>query len=273
MTSQLRDVADTTATIAVSGLRKLYDRQLAVDGLSFTLQAGEVCGLVGPNGAGKTTTLRCIAGLLPATEGLIHVAGYDAATEPLELKRRLAYVPDDPPLFDDLTVQQHLDLIGQIYRVTNAQDKAAELLDWFELSEKADAGATTLSRGMRQKLAIACASLFEPQVLLLDEPLTGLDPPGIRRLLELVGRRAAAGTIVIISSHLLAMIENVCTQLLVMERGQAKYFGAKASLRAQYPAAKSLEEAFFAATCSGTAVPTINPFPASVDVLPTGSLV
>lgn len=234
--------------ITVNGLKKLYEKHLAVAGVSFALEPGQICGLVGPNGAGKTTTMRCLAGLIPATEGALHVAGCDVSHDLLELKRRLAYVPDDPPLFDDLTVGQHLDLIGRLYRVPDHRAKAITLLRRFDLANKYDAGATTLSRGMRQKLAIACAYLFEPQVLLLDEPMTGLDPPGIRQLLATIKERAEAGATVIISSHLLAMIEDVCSHLLLMTEGEAKYFGNKDDLRSRYPAARTLEEAYFAAT-------------------------
>ena len=234
--------------IETQDLRKLYDNHLAVDGLSFTLQPGQICGMVGPNGAGKTTTLRCLAGLIPATSGELRVAGLDLATDLLPLKRKLAYVPDDPPLFDDLTVREHLDFIGRLYEVEGFQAKSIELLKRFDLINKIDAGATTLSRGMRQKLAVCCAYLFDPQVLLLDEPLTGLDPPGIRTLLESVRERAEHGATVIISSHLLAMIETVCTHLLVITEGQGRFFGRSEELRTRFPAAKSLEEAYFAAT-------------------------
>ena len=234
--------------IEATELTKLYDDFLAVDRITFRLQRGQVCGLVGPNGAGKTTTMRCLAGLIPATGGSLRVADCDVSGDLLRLKQRLAYVPDDPPLFDDLTVGQHLDLIGRLYRVDNYTDKAAGLLEYFQLADKFDAGATTLSRGMRQKLAICCAYLYDPEVLLLDEPMTGLDPPGIRCLLQSVVSRASSGATVIISSHLLAMIEDVCSHLLVMQQGRTQYFGATEELRNQYPHATSLEDAYFAAT-------------------------
>ncbi len=234
--------------IDVCGLKKVYDDHLAVNGLSFSLAPGQVCGLVGPNGAGKTTTLRSLAGLLRPTAGQLTVAGCDPQRDEIELKRRVAYVPDDPPLFDDLSVQAHLELIGRLYRVENYRKKAADLLAQFDLLPKAHAGTTTLSRGMRQKLAVCCVYLFDPQVLLLDEPLTGLDPPGIRTLLDSVRVLAQSGKTIIISSHLLAMIEDVCTHLLVMKDGQAQYFGAADDLRRRYPEATTLEEAFFAAT-------------------------
>jgi ABC-2 type transport system ATP-binding protein len=249
--------------IDVSGLRKVYEDHLAVDGLSFSLAPGQVCGLVGPNGAGKTTTLRSLAGLLRPTAGQITVAGCDPEADEIELKRRVAYVPDDPPLFDDLSVQAHLELIGRLYRVKDYHQKAADLLEQFDLLPKANAGTTTLSRGMRQKLAVCCVYMFNPQVLLLDEPLTGLDPPGIRTLLDSVRCLSESGTTIVISSHLLAMIENVCTHLLVMQAGKAQYFGAAADLRRRYPEATSLEQAFFAATDErGTATP-IAPLPCS----------
>lgn len=234
--------------IEIQNLRKLYDDHLAVDGISFSLQPGQICGMVGPNGAGKTTTLRCLAGLIPATSGDLKVAGFDLSNDLQPLKQRLAYVPDDPPLFDDLTVREHLHFIGRLYGVEDYQGKSIELLRDFDLLDKFDAGATTLSRGMRQKLAVCCAYLFDPQVLLLDEPLTGLDPPGIRALLESVRRRAERGATVIISSHLLAMIESVCSHLLVVTYGKEQFFGRSEQLLQKYRGAVSLEAAYFAAT-------------------------
>jgi ABC-2 type transport system ATP-binding protein len=228
-------------------LRKVFKEELAVDGVSFELAAGEICGLLGKNGAGKTTTMRCLAGLIPATAGDIRVAGCDVSGDLIELKRRVAFVPDDPPLFDDLTVGEHLDLIGRLYRVPNYPARARMLLEQFELDNKYHAGATTLSRGMRQKLAICCAYLFEPEVLLLDEPLTGLDPPGIRTLLASVREAASRGVAVVISSHLLAMIEDVCSHWLVLDRGQVRFFGTTKLLNARFPDQPSLEDAYFAA--------------------------
>lgn len=234
--------------IQVDGLSKLYGDTLAVDSLSFRLGRGQICGLVGPNGAGKTTTLRCLAGLITPTEGEVEIAGFRSRGNELAVKQNLSYVPDDPPLFDDLSVGEHLEFIGRLYGVPDRSTRVAELLNEFSLVRKYDAGATTLSRGMRQKLAVCCAYLAEPKVLLLDEPLTGLDPPGIRSLLASVRARAAQGATVIISSHLLAMIQDVCTHLLVMQGGREVFFGLKQSLLDQYPEAASLEDAYFAAT-------------------------
>ncbi|MEM6691339.1 MAG: ABC transporter ATP-binding protein [Planctomycetota bacterium] len=211
--------------IEVKQLTKVFGDTLAVDNVSFTLPSGRICGLVGRNGAGKTTTMRCLAALVPPTRGSIRIAGHDPVSESTSVKRKLAYVPDDPPLFDDLSVHDHLEFIGRMYGVAEHRELAQRLLAQFGLDGKSNAGATTLSRGMRQKLAIACAMMFDPQVWLLDEPLTGLDPPGIRMVLDLIGQLAEQGRTVVLSSHLLSIIEPVCTDVLVLEDGRVRDFG------------------------------------------------
>jgi len=233
--------------IEITHLQKLYDDTLAVKDVSVSIPPGVVCGLVGPNGAGKTTTLRCLAGLLRPTSGEIRVLGFCPIVDNLELKRNVAYVPDDPPLFDDLSVGQHLDFLAGLYQIADHRPLAFELLERFDLMEKYDASVTSLSRGMRQKLAIACAYLIAPPVLLLDEPLTGLDPPGIRTLLDSIRDYARQGNTVLISSHLLAMIGDVCDQVWMMHQGSVRYHGSTAGLRTTFPQAESLEQAFFAA--------------------------
>lgn len=247
--------------ITVENLEKYYGDTLAVDRLSFSLAPGQICGLVGKNGAGKTTTMRAIAGLLTPTDGSLTVAGFDVLSQPIEIRRRLAYVPDDPPLFNDLSVGQHLDFIGGVYQVPDHRQQAEALLEEFELLDKRATAARALSRGMRQKLAICCAYLYSPSVILLDEPLTGLDPPGIRTLLQSLQRRAAAGATVILSSHLLAMIEDVCSHLLVMQAGKSQFFGPTDLLRKQNDQSQTLEEAFFATT---TWLPTGEEIPCPV---------
>ncbi len=234
--------------IQVHQLQKLYASNLAVAGISFALQPGDICGMVGPNGAGKTTTMRCLAGLIAPSSGELRVDGLCVARDAIDVRRRLAYVPDDPPLFDDLTVGQHLDLIAGLYDVRDHRTKSDQLLSLFDLTHKVNELANSLSRGMRQKLAICCNYLYDPKVLLLDEPLTGLDPPGIRCLLDSLRQRAARGVTVILSSHLLAMIEHVCTHVMVMQRGRIEYFGTADDLRRRHPEASSLEDAYFAAT-------------------------
>jgi ABC-2 type transport system ATP-binding protein len=221
-----------------------------VDGLSFAVQPCQVLGLVGPNGAGKTTTLRALAGIIPPTGGRLLVAGHDVVAEPVPAKRALAYVPDDPKLFESLTVWEHLEFVAAAYRVPHWADTGRQLLEQLELTEKCDVFAQELSRGMRQKVAIACAYLHDPQVLLFDEPLTGLDPGGIRQAKESIVRRAAAGAAVVISSHLLALVEDICTHLLILHRGKLRFLGGIEEARLAFADAgvrASLEEVFFRA--------------------------
>ena len=178
--------------IEVAGLSKTYGDFAAVRDLSFSVRPGEVLGLVGPNGAGKTTTLRCIAGIIPPTSGSVRIADHDLATDPLGAKRALAFFPDEPRLFDYLTVSQHLAFVARIYGVDNHEAVARPLLEEFEIADKAHELPGKLSRGMKQKLAIACGLLHSPKVLFLDEPLTGLDPLGIRRMKNSIAAPARA---------------------------------------------------------------------------------
>jgi len=237
--------------IQTDSLFKTYENANAVCDLSFSVQPGQVLGLVGRNGAGKTTTLKTIAGLIPASSGSVKIAGHDLETELLEVKRHSAYVPDDPELFSDLTVEQHLLFTAGVYGNENPFEAMGELLETFELSEKRHTVASGLSRGMRQKLAIICAHLQQPAALLLDEPMTGLDPQGIRRLKDTITQQAKSGSAVIISSHLLAMVEDICTHVLILETGKRQFFGSLDELKQQFASTtndetKSLEEIYFA---------------------------
>ena len=234
--------------ILVDGLHKLYGDFPAVQGLSFSVAAGEVLGLVGPNGAGKTTTIRSIAGIIIPTSGRIEVAGHDLKADPVAAKGSLAFIPDEPHLFDYLTVEEHLRFVARLYRLGDVSARLPGLLAELDLSDKRHALPGELSRGMKQKLAIACGLLHDPKALLLDEPLTGLDPVGIRRMKSTIMRRAAAGTAVILSSHLLHLVEEICTRVLVMQRGQAVAFGSIAEILAERPALRSrkLEDVFLA---------------------------
>jgi ABC-2 type transport system ATP-binding protein len=243
--------------IQVEDYHKSYRETVAVSGLSFEVRAGEILGLVGPNGAGKTTTMRAIAGIIPPTRGRLLVAGHDVVADPVAAKRELAYVPDDPKLFDSLTIWEHLEFVGAAYRVADRASKGTKLLEQFELMEKRDTVAQELSRGMRQKVAICCAYLHEPTAILLDEPLTGLDPRGIRTMKESIVERARAGAAVVISSHLLALVEDLCTHLLILHRGNRLFCGKMAEARAAFADVSgdaSLEEVFFRAT-EGQRVP------------------
>jgi ABC-2 type transport system ATP-binding protein len=240
--------------IEVHDLIKRYGAVTAVAGLSFVVNAGEVLGLVGPNGAGKTTTLRALCGIIAPTSGTIHVAGHDLGRDAPAAKARLAFIPDEPQLFDYLTVEEHLRFTGRLYGVADAPARIPSLLEEMELTEKRAVLPPELSRGMRQKLAIACGLLHRPSVLILDEPLTGLDPAGIRRMRATIAARAQEGTAVILSSHLLNLVEALCTTLLVIHRGQAVASGTPHEIMAARPdlAGLSLEELFLALTSDRT---------------------
>ena len=237
--------------IEVAGLTKTYGDFTAVSDLSFTVRAGDVLGLVGPNGAGKTTTLRSITGIIPPTAGRVSVAGHDLANDPIGAKRELAFFPDEPRLFDYLTVNQHLAFVAKIYGVENHEAIAQPLLDEFEIANKADELPGQLSRGMKQKLAIACGLLHSPSVLFFDEPLTGLDPLGIRRMKNSIVQRARAGAAIVLSSHLLHLLEEVCSHVLILKRGVKIADGTIGDVAAQFSNGEtgvSLEEVFIRAT-------------------------
>ncbi|HYW49765.1 MAG TPA: ABC transporter ATP-binding protein [Gemmatimonadaceae bacterium] len=238
------------SAILVRNFSKRYGTVAAVQGLDLDVPPGEILGLVGPNGAGKTTTLRALAGILRPTEGTLSIAGYDLAVDPVQAKRRLAFIPDEPHLFDYLTVEEHLRFTARLYGVPDAAARIPQLLAEMDLSEKRAVLPSELSRGMKQKLSVAAALLHDPAVLILDEPLTGLDPAGIRRMKDTIRRRAERGTAVILSSHLLNLVEELCTRVLLLRRGEVAALGTIAELRALRPeyAAASLEDLFIAIT-------------------------
>jgi ABC-2 type transport system ATP-binding protein len=241
--------------IRVDHLTKLYGDFTAVQDLSFDVAPGEVLGLVGPNGAGKTTTLRCIAGIITPTGGTVRIGDHEMATAPERAKAQLAFIPDEPQLFEYLTVEEHLRFVGRLYGVADAPARIDPLLAELELLEKRRALPAELSRGMRQKLAIACGLIHEPGALMLDEPLTGLDPAGIRKMKSTLAARARAGAAVVLSSHLLHLVEELCTRLLVLRRGQIVAIGSLDEIITERPqlAGQELEDIFLALTADDAA--------------------
>jgi ABC-2 type transport system ATP-binding protein len=237
--------------IEVEALAKRYGSFTAVGNLSFSVSPGQVLGLVGPNGAGKTSALRCIAGIIPMNAGTVRIAGRDLASDPVAAKRELAFFPDEPRLFDYLTVRQHLAFVARIYGVTAHEALAEPLLAELELADKADVLPVELSRGMKQKLVIACGLLHSPKAMFFDEPLTGLDPLGIRRMKDSIVRRAQEGAAVVLSSHLLHLLEEVCTHVLILKKGERVANGTLAEVSAQFSNGEAnvgLEEIFIRAT-------------------------
>lgn len=240
--------------IEVVNLTKNYASLVAVDSLSFTVAPSHILGLVGPNGAGKTTTLRAIAGIHPPTDGQIRICGLDIRADSVEAKRHLAFMPDEPRLFDYLTVEEHLQFSARLYQAADYAAQRDALLEEFELADKRKALPTELSRGMKQKLMIACGFIHTPDVLIFDEPLTGLDPLGIRRMKESITRRARDGAAVILSSHLLHLVEELCDTVLVIQKGRRIAYGTIDELKWQIAQGRSdvsLEEAFLRITGSG----------------------
>jgi len=239
--------------IEVTGLTKLYGAFRAVDDLSFTVPAGEVLGIVGPNGAGKTTTLRCLAGIIPAGQGRISLGGHDLREDPVEAKRIVSFIPDEPKLFDYLTVEEHLRFVSRLYGTDGFRTRAPQLLAELELAGREKSLPLELSRGMKQKLSIACGLVHDPRVIIFDEPLTGLDPAGIRRMKETIAARAASGCAIVISSHLLSLVEEICGRILILHAGRKVIHGSLDEITASLPAMPkdaTLEEVFFKVTGS-----------------------
>ena len=236
--------------LQVSGLVKEYKNHLAVNGLTFTIKPGEIVGLIGPNGAGKTTALRCIAGILRPTSGKVLINGHDLISEQMEAKRGLAYVPEVPSLYELLTVYEHLRFVAMCFDNLKKFEADHEgLLTKYNLWEKKDHLVATLSKGMRQKLAGACALIHDANVFLFDEPLIGIDPAGAHELKqELLNARNAGGAI-LISTHLLDTAEKLCDRVLIVARGKLLAEGTPEELRSLYGMEdKSLEELFLSLT-------------------------
>jgi ABC-2 type transport system ATP-binding protein len=223
----------------------------AVADLSFTVGSGEIVGLIGPNGAGKTTTLRSLAGILRPTSGHVAIDGHDIIASPIEAKRSLAFMPDEPHLFEYLTVVEHLRLVGRLYGVADIEQRSEALLAELELTGKERSLPGELSRGMRQKVVIACGLVRNATTLLFDEPLTGLDPIGIRRMRNTIVARARAGAAILLSSHLLHLVEEVCSRVIIMDRGKKVADGTFEELASRADlatAGSSLEQIFLRVT-------------------------
>jgi len=208
--------------ISICDLRVDYDNLCAVRDLTLTVEAGEVCGLIGPNGAGKTTTMRTMLGLIEPTYGEIEIMGIDVREQPEEVGRLVGFMPDFPPVYDDLFVWEFVDLFASSYRIPRWE--RPELVDRYlamvGLTEKRNAPVVELSRGMRQRLMLAKTLIPDPQVLLLDEPASGVDPQGRIDLKNILKRLASEGKTILISSHILAEMNEFCTSVAIMEKGR-----------------------------------------------------
>ena len=238
--------------VEFQGVTRRFGEQRALDGLSLDVREGEVFGLLGPNGAGKTTALRILCGLLEPDEGAAKVGGHDAWGEPLLARRLYSFVPDGAPLYANLSPRQHLQLVGRLHEMREAdiQTEGARLLAALELTERANDPVGTFSRGMRQKAALACAILPKPKLLVLDEPLTGLDAPTTAVIKEVLKGWAERGGAVLYTSHLLDVAERVCDRIAIVAKGRLVAVGSLDELRALAGRDGTLEQVFGALTHS-----------------------
>lgn len=217
--------------IEVEHLVKRYGRITAVDDVTFAVQPGEVVALLGPNGAGKSTTIRAITGLLRPTSGRVSVAGFDVAREAVAAKARFGYVPDRPYLYQKLTGRELLRFQGRLYRVENSDSEAQRWLDFFGLGDFANELIETYSHGMRQKLTFIAALLHRPQVLVIDEPMVGLDPRAARQVKNLMRGSADDGRTVLLTTHSMEVAEAVADRVLLLNRGRVAAAGTMDELR------------------------------------------
>lgn len=226
--------------LEIQELSKSYGKHLAVDGVSFFVPDGQVGILLGPNGAGKSTIIKSIAGLL-RYKGRIGIQGMSSRT--LEAKKIFGYVPEIPAMFDALTVREHVEYIRKAYASTITDEEVEELFQRFELDDKQDKLGNELSKGMMQKVSICCALAIKPRVILLDEPMVGLDPQGIKELKKVVQELREQGVTVLISTHMLEMVEDLWDIMFVMD--QSHIIG---SYRKEDVGEKDLDDLFFEMT-------------------------
>jgi ABC-2 type transport system ATP-binding protein len=205
--------------IQVEGLTKDYGARLAVDNLSFHAEKGEILGFLGPNGAGKTTTMRILSGYMPPTSGKVSVAGFDVVEQSLEVRKRVGYLPETVPLYQDMTIFEYLSFMGSLRQVPNLEDRVEDALAMVHMEERMDSYIAKLSKGMRQRVGLAQALLHNPEVLILDEPTIGLDPAQIievRNLIKDLGRDHT----ILLSTHILSEAQQICNRVMIINKGK-----------------------------------------------------
>jgi ABC-2 type transport system ATP-binding protein len=244
----------TPPALEIRGLVKTFNHR-AVDGLELTIQPGEFYALLGANGAGKTTTLRMAAGLLQPDSGTIKIFGIDALADPVAAKRIVAWLPDEPMLYDKLTPLEYLEFIAGLWAVpaATAQTRALELLDVLDLTAHKHARCEGFSRGMKQKVALAGALIHDPKLIMLDEPLTGLDAAIARQVKDLLTARVKAGSTIILTTHILEVAERLADRIGIVKDGRLLAQGTLPELRMQVGGdATTLEDVFLALTARAT---------------------
>ena len=205
--------------IQVNGLIKDYGARRALNAISFNANQGEIVGFLGPNGAGKTTTMRILTGYMPPTEGEVTVAGYDVVEESLEVRKRVGYLPETVPLYNDMSALDYLKFMADLRHVPDAEDRAAEALESVNLGERANSFIGSFSKGMRQRVGLAQALLHRPEVIILDEPTIGLDPSQVVEIRELI-RAIGKDRTVLFSTHILSEAQQICDRVLIINKGR-----------------------------------------------------
>ena len=220
--------------ISVENLTKRYFSKTAIEGMSFHVEKGEILGFLGPNGAGKTTTMRIITGFMPSTDGTVKVDGFDVADQPLEVRRRIGYLPENPPLYTEMTVKGYLQFVAKLKGVTGArvQDDVNRAMDKVNITDVQDRIIAKLSKGYKQRVGIAQSLLNDPPVLILDEPTIGLDPKQIQEVRELIKSLAGNHTVVL-STHILPEVEQTCHRVIIIDRGKIVAVDTPENLRSQ----------------------------------------
>jgi ABC-2 type transport system ATP-binding protein len=240
--------------LAISGLAKSFDRPV-VENLDLTVRAGEFYALLGPNGAGKTTILRMVAGLTPPDAGTISICGIDTAADPIAAKRITAWVSDEPMVYDRLTPLEYLEFVAGLWQIeaTEAERRARDLIGWLGLGPHANERCGGFSKGMLQKVALAGALVHDPQLIILDEPLTGLDAGSARQVKDVLREKVAAGVTVIMTTHILEVAERMAERIGVLAHGRLIAEGTLAELSARIGRETTLEEIFLDLVSDSTA--------------------
>ena len=241
-----------TPLIEVDRLSKRFGSTVAVNGISFTVEPGEIFGFLGPNGAGKTTTIKMLTGLVRPSAGYARLAGFDIVRQPVQAKRTFGYVPDEPQVYGKLTAWEFLDFVGDVYRMPAAkkQRRIGELLELFDLADDADGLLGGFSHGMKQKVVLCSALLHEPKIYFLDEPTVGLDPRSAKLLKSILREVASAGGAIFMSTHIMEIAQALCDRIAIIDHGHIVAIGSFADLRAAR-GDETLEDLFLGLT--GTA--------------------
>jgi ABC-2 type transport system ATP-binding protein len=233
-------------SVKVQALTKIYGEQIAVHAISFEIAKGEIVGFLGPNGAGKSTTMKMITGYIPITSGTAEVCGLTLGDENLEIQRRIGYLPENNPLYNDMYVREYLEFLAGVHKISNSKKRIDEVIEHtgLRVEEKKKIGA--LSKGYKQRVGIAQAIIHNPEVLILDEPTSGLDPNQIIEIRELIKTFGQSKT-VILSTHIMQEVEAMCDRVLIIHQGNLVANHTLPELRETYPG-KTLEEVFRALT-------------------------